>query len=196
MNDEEVAGEVEFLDDSEFPFDSFGHVGSGVRVQPRDGRPDEFPQSSHDGLTLGQVEFRKVGCCSFELECTFARDADALGNGSWVSTEHAVHVGGGAQSIRGTGRQVPVVIVERPATAECGECGEQFVFGRHCVVHVPRRNDGQFAFAREFGENIVVDVVEGDSAFPQFDDDGIPSEPFDQFVEGNPGTANIGSGRQ
>ena len=58
VNDEEVAGEVEFLDDGEFPFDSFGYVGSGVRVQPRDGRPDEFPQSPHDGLPLGQVEFR------------------------------------------------------------------------------------------------------------------------------------------
>jgi hypothetical protein len=63
-------------------------------------------------------------------------------------------------------------------------------------VHVPRRNNGQFAFAREFGENIVVDVVERDAAVPQFDDDGIPSEPLDQFVEGNPGTANVGGGRQ
>ena len=63
-------------------------------------------------------------------------------------------------------------------------------------MHVPRRHNGQFAFAREFGENIVVDVVEGDAAVPQFDDDGISSEPFDEFVEGNPGTANVGSGRQ
>ena len=193
MNDEEVAGEIEFLDYGEFPLDSFGHVGSRVRVEPRDGRPDEFPQSSHDCLPVRQVEFRQAGCCSFELECTFARDADAFGNGSGVSTEHAVHVGGRPQPIRGARRQIPVVVVERPATAEGRERGEQFVFGRQRVVHVPRRNDGQFAFAREFGESIVVDVVERHPAVPQFDDDGVPPEPLDQFVEGNPGTANVGS---
>lgn len=39
-------------------------------------------------------------------------------------------------------------------------------------------------------------VVERHAAFPQFDHDGTPSESFDQFVQSNPGTPNIGGGGQ
>ena len=184
VDDEEIAGEVQPLDDVELLVELRTHPvevwRTALDVAFLEPLLDLVPQPARVGVALPEVAGGQVGGDDAQIEDARARQLDGGLADSREPRQPGGHLGARAEVRGAGGRQPSGHVVEAAASADGREHLSQRRVGRSRVVNVVGRHHADPDPAGQCEQCVVAGVVEGLVVVGELDHDVVAAEHLDQ----------------